>query len=274
MQICGLDEEKIILAENAIKHKSYLCPECFQEIRLKDGPLRRKHFFHLTANRQCYQHQKDSTHLGVQQAIISQLKEGEATLEKHFKEISRIADIAWTTRKIIFEIQCSPITLSELKKRNEDYSSIGYQVIWILHQKNFNKRSLRAVEHYLQDKIFYYTSINSKGDGCIYDQFTVIKNGRHLYKSFPINVSLNFPQKIAAPKHPMPVQLLQKITNNPFYFQNDLISKAREKPEYARWMIDIEKRLLEKKKKKHSIKNAFIKAHKTILYLLLKKIAR
>lgn len=268
MQICGLDEDKVILADDAIKHKNYLCPECFQTIRLKDGLQRRKHFFHLSANRSCNQHTKDLTHLAVQRAIIAELPKGESSLEKPFSEINRIADIAWTPKKLIFEIQCSPITLHELKARNRDYESLGYTVIWILHQKNFNKRKLSAAEAYLKGTTIYYTSINSKGAGTIYDQFDIIRGGVRLYKSFPINVRINFPQR-ASIKTTLPQGLLGRR----YTFQSDLISRIRERPEYAQWMLDLESRY-KAKKPKRSLLQTLNQTHKALLYLLLRSISR
>ncbi len=268
MQIYGIDEEKLILASDAIKQKNYLCPECFQLIRVKNGLHRRNHFFHLTANRSCNQHRKDLTHLAVQRAIITKLPQGETSQEHPFVEIHRIADVAWIPKKLIFEIQCSPITLQELKARNRDYESLGYTVIWILHQKTFNRRKLSATENYLKDKTFYYTSINSQGAGTIYDQFNIIHNGIRMYKSFPIDIRIDFPQKSSI-KTPLPKALLGKS----YTFQNDLISRIRERSEYAQWMLDLESRY-EKKRQKHSLLEMLNQAHKTLLYILLRTISR
>ena len=51
----------------------------------------------------------------------------------------------------MFEIQCSPITAREIEERNSDYQSLGYQVIWILHDSLYNKGRLTAAEYFLQE---------------------------------------------------------------------------------------------------------------------------
>ena len=62
--------------------------------------------------------------------IISfqQYPPGDCQLEMIFPTIGRIADVAWLSQKIVFEIQCSPIFLQELS-RNRDYQKEGWSLV-------------------------------------------------------------------------------------------------------------------------------------------------
>ncbi|MEM8728221.1 MAG: competence protein CoiA family protein, partial [Chlamydiota bacterium] len=79
-------------------------------------------------------------HQAVQRAIGTALPQ--VILEKSFPEIHRIADVVYPPKKIIYEIQYSPITLKEVQQRNRDYATLGYTVIWILHDRHFNRKIL------------------------------------------------------------------------------------------------------------------------------------
>jgi competence protein CoiA len=90
-------------------------------------------------------------------------------LEEPFPAICRIADCACHERKLILEIQCSPISAFEVKSRISDYNSKGYQVIWILHDREFKKRRLSAAEVFLKRHgLFFYTDMNPEGFGHFY----------------------------------------------------------------------------------------------------------
>ncbi len=99
-------------------------------------------------------------------------------MEVAFSSIGRIADVVWEKKRLIYEVQCSSITADEVTTRNRDYASLGYQVIWVMHDKRFNKRSLTAAEAYLWSQPHLYTDINNRNEGHFYDQFAIVKNGR------------------------------------------------------------------------------------------------
>ena len=62
------------------------------------------------------------THKIVQETLLSILPH--ASLEHRFPSIGRIADVALLPEKIIFEIQCSLISISEVEKRITDYATL------------------------------------------------------------------------------------------------------------------------------------------------------
>jgi hypothetical protein len=57
--------------------------------------------------------------------------------ERPFPDLCRIADLVWEERKLIFEIQCSPILRQEAEKRVRDYAMKGYTVIWLVIDRSF-----------------------------------------------------------------------------------------------------------------------------------------
>ena len=57
------------------------------------------------------------------------------------------------------------------------YGSLGYSVVWILHERSFNKWRVTAAEQLLSNHPFYYTDIDADGRGTIYDQLDLIEKG-------------------------------------------------------------------------------------------------
>src|SRR5262249_33589089 len=127
------------------------------------------HFYHTDSKRTCRLKGKTEKHLQTQKWLQNSLPHGESSLEYPFPSIGRIADVAWHPKKIVFEVQCSPITPHEVEARNRDYASIGYQVIWILHDVRYKQRWESAAEVFLRDHPHYYTNIDENGEGCVYD---------------------------------------------------------------------------------------------------------
>ena len=168
MQLFALENIYPVSASNAEKGKNYLCPECRSEVRVRGGPSRQTHFYHFRASKNCRQNQKSLEHLQLQLRLLDLIGTEEAQIECPFPTIERIADVAWHAQKIIFEVQCSPIPLQEAQQRTLDYQGQGYQVVWILHDKQFNKERLSASENYLRKLPCYFTNINKGRDGNVF----------------------------------------------------------------------------------------------------------
>lgn len=191
MQLYALENGKLISHFNALKGINYQCPECSSFVRIKTGTYRHPHFFHLKPNRMCHLANKGEIHLFLQKYLKEILREEDPEMEKHFPSIGRVADIACMKTKKIFEVQYSAISLNEVKRRCQDYLSLGYQVIWILHDKRYNKRKASLAEQYLRATITtYFSDMNSLGKGEIYDQIEQIANHRRRGKSAPLPVNL------------------------------------------------------------------------------------
>ena len=72
----------------------------------------------------CQGMNRKTPHRAIQKTIKAHMPQ--VILEKSFPEIHRIADVAFPSKKIVYEIQYSPISLKEVQKRNRDYTSLGY----------------------------------------------------------------------------------------------------------------------------------------------------
>lgn len=259
MQLYALEGTSPIASSSAEKGKDYLCPECRTQVRLRGGPSRQTHFYHFRPSKNCRQNQKSLEHLQMQLKLLDLI--GDAHLECPFPEIERIADVAWHARKIVFEVQCSPISLEEAQTRTLDYQKAGYQVFWILHDKQFNQQSLSAAESYLRTQPCYFTNINKIGEGIVYDQFEVLKKERRLFKGCPLTVS---PVKIfRLPKASLSDEQFPKMLLNRFltwesYAKGDLLYRLLRESSSAKGMLAIE--LHHEKEKKETLKRLPLRA--------------
>jgi competence protein CoiA len=170
MQLSAHDEAGgIVLATDAEKACNYLCPECSGTVRVRGGQKRKKHFFHLQNSALCRQNGKSLRHLQIQLHLESLFSPEDCKLECRFDQISRIADLVWVSKRLIFEVQCSPISAQEVKERNADYASEGFKVVWILHERCFSLDRKCEAEKFLENSLHYYSNIDEEGNGVIYD---------------------------------------------------------------------------------------------------------
>lgn len=253
MQLCAVDSNgKIVSAFIAAKQSNYFCLECNQIVRVRSGSQRHAHFFHLAPTTSCALHAKSMAHLQTQLYIQTSLPEAECQLEHRFPEISRIADVAWLPQKIIFEIQCSPISIKEVQARNKAYNSIGFQVIWILHDDRYNAPLLTPVEHYLYHQSpFYFTNINAAGKGIIYDQFSLINktSRKKTLPSLPVILSKPYKnEKISSSKKFRLDFVNKRASKWSIYFSGDLLDLSKNNDsgfqDYLQKAQEIEKEFL------------------------------
>ena len=221
MLLLALDEKKLITTFQAQKGKNYTCPDCGQSLRLRAGIRTQHHFYHHQGRLACRTQGRSLRHLAVQNRIASQL-EG-AILERRFPEIGRIADVCWESKKIIFEVQCSPITTLEVQSRNEDYRSLGYEVVWILHTDRYGKRPLGDLERSLVGSPHYYTDINSQGRGQVIDW---LPPGNFKSAKRSINISKPLFRDIETASLEGMLRFRQQQW--PLYFEGDILHRCLE----------------------------------------------
>lgn len=231
MQLYALDSSgKLIFARHAFKQLDYFCPECHRAVRLRGGLHRQDHFYHAETGHGCRQNGKSLEHLHVQLYFLRTLPAGECALERRFESLKRIADVVWESQKIIFEVQCSPITLTEVQARNCDYQSLGYHVVWVLHDKQFNQKRVSAAECFLKCRPHYFTNIDAEGAGGIYDQFSLQQGAIRTFTSTPLVVDVQKPklvdQEIAAFDKPVPEHVLLRLSASRLYFAGDLVDHS------------------------------------------------
>ncbi len=269
MQWVALDGTTSVLASYASKQKNYHCPECRSTLRIRGGPHRQLHFYHLNATPTCRQHKKSQEHLLLQLFLYQSIPLGESQIERPFSSINRIADVAWEAKKMIFEIQCSSISFQEVAERTSDYRSIGYEIIWILHTKRFNRFRMTAAEAHLRKQPCYYSNMDKTGSGIIYDQFEIIQGAKRLYKGAALKVDpleiRSYP--IQAPDD-LPLSLRTRWESWTFCVNGDLLDRIqRLGTSWLHPLIAIEKKILTPS---HS-KASWISAIKTCYVTLLEK---
>ena len=131
-------------------------------------------------------------HQSVQKHIYNLLPLNEAFIE--YRLPHHIADLIWLPKRIIFEIQCSPISIDTALKRTTDYKKMGFHLVWILHQKSFNNSYLSLAELYLRKQPnCYFTNITTISTGYIYDQTDLIRNNKREERGDPSIIDLTKP---------------------------------------------------------------------------------
>jgi len=243
MQLIALDENRrLIHASQALRQQAYSCLECGSEVRLRGGKQRQLHFFHMEPNRICLQNQKGPIHIYVQHFLYENLPTGDCQLEYRFPQIARIADAIWISKKIVFEIQYSPISPAEVKARNEDYRKIGWEVVWILHEHHFNQYLITSAEEELRTHTHYFCSFNALGKGGIYDQYQWIEEGKRKIRLDPLPINIRAPQKMALGQHFDNYLLKKKRAAWKYYFENDLTHLFINDPKdaYIQKVLEIE----------------------------------
>ena len=146
-------------------------------------------------------------------------------MEQRFPSINRIADVVWFSQKIVFEIQCSPISALEVIQRNQDYQKEGWRVVWILHDQRYNQTYLSPAEIALQNHPHYFSNMNESGAGMIYDQFDIVDKGVRQSRLGGLKVDLTQPMLINRELQNKPALNLarRRLMEWTIYFGGDLI---------------------------------------------------
>jgi competence protein CoiA len=252
MQIYALDKNgELVPSHKAQKQLDYECMECHEVLRLRSGFQLRPHFYHVKERKSCNLNNKSELHIAVQNHIQNLFPEGEIILEKRFP--NRIADCVWEKEKIIFEVQVPPITHREVEGRIRDYKSHGYELVWILSDTRFNHGRVSGAEHFLLSHAHYFTSLNTRGHGMIYDQISW----------FPMGFRQERLEKRAIQLHQLyrkpPLPLIPERKNWILHFQGDSPLSREEEEKRDAW---------QERKERTKMASQFLR---TIWFYLLKK---
>lgn len=245
MALYALEDDIPISAFEAESYKSYQCCGCRQRVRVRRGKnIRTPHFYHLRSSPSCRLYSKSQDHLIAQLSIQNLLPKGEATIEKPFFKILRVADVVWEPKKIIFEIQCSLIDQKEAEKRIEEYGMYGYQIVWVLDDRIFNKKNLNKAESFLRNRGCYFAKLRKQPLPVFYDQFEILIGNRRVKKGPKLKIhpqclfrlsNKNF--LIDEEKYPQ--QVIKRSKNIPFYFKGDLLYLACLSNKFAKISISM-----------------------------------
>jgi competence protein CoiA len=222
MSLFAYDDD-LIHASEAENGKIYYCVECFLPVKVRRGKHRFPHFYHLRTSPRCRLYSKTEDHLLAQIQLEKSFPDGAIQLERSFLPINRVADLCWEKEKIIFEVQCSPMTPFEAEHRIKDYRSLGYEIVWLLDDKRYNKRILRPTEELLRTHCCYYVSIRQDK---IYDQMEILHSGLRAKKGNKFQVDVRRPSLPPKLTDPIPKQIENLIPNCPHHFPGDRLSRA------------------------------------------------
>jgi competence protein CoiA len=190
MAFYAVDDDDLIDAADAEPRKIYWCLDCFGPVKRRVGKNRLSHFYHLKTTPQCRLYSKTEDHLLAQIQLQKSFPEGALQMERPFIQIDRVADLCWEKEKVVFEIQCSPMSEKEAEMRIHDYRSVGYEVIWLLDDKRYNKRVARPAEEFLRQFSTYYLLIEKGLTSRCYDQFEIFSDGKRVRRGRRIPLDL------------------------------------------------------------------------------------
>ncbi len=242
MQLHAISGSSVIPASEAKKDLSYICLECNEIVHLKKGKKRENHFYHPHKKTLCHQNNKSAAHIRMQLRIKSLIPD--IILEK--KIASRIADLCWEDQKIVFEIQCSPISIEESKRRSIEYAQAGYTAVWILHDRRFNRYRVGKAESYLRN---HHTTFFTDGN-TIYDQAERCSSRYRISRGAKMEVDLRLPQKNSkkCPSRSWPLSFHGDLLSSPHnlahlskkhkrYFQSSTYRKIKRGMQFLIWKI-------------------------------------
>ncbi len=130
------DQNERINASKAEKGKNYYCPNLDCDNRgliLKKGQIRISHFAHKS-QKDCSSEPESESHILCKIFFQSLLD-----LDKQFVEYYGIKGVRpdVLSDQFALEIQCSPITIKEVMRRNKIYEKNGLIAIWIFLEDEF-----------------------------------------------------------------------------------------------------------------------------------------
>jgi competence protein CoiA len=279
MVLFATDKENEVSACDADAQTTYFCLDCGRPLRLRKAKRKFPHFYHIATSPHCRLYSKSERHLLIQLDIQKKLPIGKAVLEKQFRNIKRIADVAWEEKKIVFEIQCSPISDEEVKERIESYRSIGYEIIWILDERKFNKYRMSKAEELIRKQCGYFVGNSNHPikPFLFYDQLEIFHNQRRLKKGEKTILNLAtinlIPKNLSLPSAPK--QVKERFARAKYYLSQDIFEKiiTSDFQEVLRQWALLEKSLYKRDTKKEFfqkifrkyIKNPYIRALQSLL---------
>jgi competence protein CoiA len=72
-------------------------------------------------------------------------------------------------------------------------------VVWILHDRRFNRWKLSGAEQAMRHRPHYFTDMDSRGVGRVYDQWATLLRGRRISRGQKHVVDLSQPRRLNAP---------------------------------------------------------------------------
>ena len=163
----SLDNGAVLAMEAHKDDGPFHCPQCEEEVILKQGRVKIAHFAHFPDADCSYASEPESAeHLSVKLEIYEALKAepgvSKLQVERYLKEVRPDISFCYENRYIAIEVQISPLRFDELIRRTTAYAQKNIYVLWtpILPMNVFSGRyAPKAWErtiHELYEGVVYY----------------------------------------------------------------------------------------------------------------------
>lgn len=166
MKLAKNSQGVLVLASQAKSNIEYFCPNCCSRVCLKISPRGHHFFAHVRKSRDNLIGESQEHQLGKQQIYSWLTKLGyHPHLEVYLQKIKQRPDIIFklNSQVIVVEFQCSPLTFTEIQRRNRGYKSLGIQVWWILGKRYTRRLHLTKQAQFMQVNkhqiVLYYWNV-------------------------------------------------------------------------------------------------------------------
>ena len=132
---------KRINVKYASSNTKYFCPECGEELLIRNGSINAHHFAHKKGSNCCIASDMSDWHIWWQNCFPDENQE--IVVERNGKK--RRADVV--LGDTVIEFQKSSMSKEEFNNRNRFYISCGYKVIWVFDFIERNLSNYDCSEH-------------------------------------------------------------------------------------------------------------------------------
>lgn len=138
-----------IIAWDAEKGQDYFCPECGQEVVLKQGKIKIAHYAHKTESTCSYQVKETELHLRIKKDIYDDLSKRpdcyRCELERRLDGVRPDISLFIGSSPVAIEIQRSDISIDTIIRRTMRYSELKINLLWVLPQLTIDEDGICRV---------------------------------------------------------------------------------------------------------------------------------
>lgn len=150
MQTANNKDNIKVYAWEAQKDELYYCPECHNEVIVKQGKIREHHFAHKADADCLYKTGETELHLRIKREVYEALKVEpncyRPELERVLNGVRPDISLFVGNEPLAIEIQRSDINIDLIIQRTTRYTQLGINLIWILPELKFDKDNVCRVK--------------------------------------------------------------------------------------------------------------------------------
>lgn len=181
----------------------------------------------------------------IKKILLSHFEKEKVVLDRSFPEIQQTADIAWESKKIIFQILCKSRNVLKIQEMTSEFQKTGWIIVWILPDTILSKKVASQEEILLRKGSSYFID----QEGQIYDQFTLFHKGCRTLTGpfFPVTLSSPVSLSPSFPRGGLPKILQTRLGSSLVYFRGDIVDRALNHPSFLTKIHLWEEEFLDKK---------------------------